>query len=319
MEYGYDRVNGGLDKIIDNYNPNNHQKYVNDWRNYVENNLKKWNEKSAKDAFELWTSYFIPLINAVKGYNEYKPNMDPNESASLSMTIKVNGKEVRINNLFDKKLIDNGVYKTVSSTRLTALSAKNFTNPVNYIKSNKENPYKVKLVPKFAYITKYLGKIAENENEKKESISGGNKVYIDYDVDVDSKGTTYPMEIKVDGLLSNDSNIINDKCNITLKKLDILYRPIDVKNPFINDKWNKGENWVNSKFDFTQTINPNTWNVKSLKNVEISGSQIAKIKKSNSDYTKSGDSPYLGICDRNGFGKKDEITEEICEVIKGLK
>ena len=96
---------------------------------------------------------------------------------------------------------------------------------------------------------------------------------------------------------------------------EIKYRPIDINNPFINDSWEKGENWVNSQYDYTGIIDKDIWNKRALYNINLSKDDISAIKKSN--YNNRGYNPYLGLCDKQDDKLKDSITKNvICKYIK---
>ena len=325
VEYGYTKyVTGGLLSFIDSYDEKNHQKSKDAYANYVNKYLYEANanakpseknkfKNAASDAFALWNDYFEPLLASVRGYNSFTPSMEFDEKAVLSMTPKINGVEETFENSFEKKTITTGEYVTISSSTVN-LGTGFLTNPKNYKKSNVDNPYKIKLVPKLAYITKALGEVTASKNK---SINGGNKVYIDTKTDAG----TYPFTIEVSGVTNvngdknNDVTIVDDKCNILINDMDIIYRPIDIKNPFINSEWNKGENWTNSKYNFINTIKANTWSNTAMKTVTITNDQIDEIKKDNASYTNDGNSPYLGICDRLS-GTDNDI---ICKALKNLK
>ena len=95
--------------------------------------------------------------------------------------------------------------------------------------------------------------------------------------------------------------------------MDIRYRSIDVSNPFINDKWQKGKNWVNDKYDFTQAIHANTWNVAQKAEITLQSKEIDEVKSSN----RSNYDAYMGLCDK--ANKPTGIDAKICNVVSKLK
>ncbi len=121
------------------------------------------------------------------------------------------------------------------------------------------------------------------------------------------------MIIKVSGLASNDSKVNNDKCTFRVVNIPLTYRPIDVSNPFINDSWEKGVNWVNKLYDFTRVIHADTWRESAYNTIKLSPSDIVDIQVSNSK--NKALSPYLGLCDKIDTASQDVITKKLCAAI----
>ena len=193
------------------------------------------------------------------------------------------------------------------------LGVKGIKNPKNYEKSSEKNPRIVKLYPKETYIN--IATSTEQDSAEK-AVNGGNKIYIDYNTDINNEDYEInPLEIKITGLAA-DSIIENKKCTINVKDVEYSYRPIDVANPFINSKWEKGENWINDEYDFTKTIHSNTWSESTRNEISIPANDISEIKNSNANYQRSNYSPYMGICDLLDGNDLDSITKAICNKIK---
>ena len=151
----------------------------------------------------------------------------------------------------------------------------------------------------------------------KNTIDGGNKIYTDMATDVTNENTSYPINITIGGLGSNDSSVTNDKCNLKIIESKYIYRPIDVSNPFISNSWQKGKNWVNETFDFTKVINKDTWQDNSKRKViTLTAKDIAKLKESNAKAWQDTNSPYLGLCISQEETLQDEITKKLCSIIK---
>jgi len=184
--------------------------------------------------------------------------------------------------------------------------------PEYYVISNENDPRVLKFIPSNAYLDKYLGlSISTTDND---TINGGNKIYVDYKIDSTTNSKPYNMTINVTGLGSNRSSVINAKCDLKIGGEELLYRPIDVSNPFINSKWNIGENWLNSKYSFTNTIKSNIWAMNKLYDIKLSNEDIASLKESNRTYKDKY--PYLGLCERMNTPLQDNITKRLCGIIK---
>ena len=316
VEYGYTKHDHaeGLLWYVKNYNPKKAKESKEQYKNYIDKYLKPKHKQGANDAFYLWNTYYEPLLNAITSYNEYDPNDGYNEAAQLSIPITVNGKEKTIKSTFTTiGTIDKGNYRTLTSTVVDLAGqsgVKKLENPKNYIKSSESAPRKVKLVPEEVYFEKGTGTLTKTPTD----MSGGNKVYFDYDTDLKE----YTMTINVTGLGTNESKINNNKCKVSIKDLDIVYRPIELKNPFINSNWDKGENWVNNKYNFTKTIHKATWSEPTLKTINLKSNQIAALQTSTKKYISNGYYPYLGICDTIKTTSQDEITKSLCKTLKSL-
>ena len=178
------------------------------------------------------------LKGMVNAYNGIDLADTSDEQASLNISYKVNGKAADVNSEFETKIINEGkgnIYNAVS----VSLKAKDVTEPKSYTWSNTSDPKIIKLVP----VKKYI-----------DGLDGGNKVYIDYNTDPG----TYPIQINVSNI-AGKNQVNNNMCKLKVTREEILYRPIDVSNPFINNKWEPGANWINSELDFRNIIHANIW------------------------------------------------------------
>ena len=119
------------------------------------------------------------------------------------------------------------------------------------------------------------------------------------------------MTVEIKGLGTNDSSAKDDKCNLRVIDSTYIYRPIDVKNPFISESWEKGENWSNNKYDFTSVIHSTTWSESTDKKIKITAKDIEELQTSNWYKIRDNRSPYIGLCD----SPEDEVTKRICSAL----
>ncbi len=104
-----------------------------------------------------------------------------------------------------------------------------------------------------------------------------------------------------------------ETCGLTVKDKEIVFRAINLSDPFIQqlDSNHKiGENWKNSKFDFTNIIDKNTWsNASQFNEVRIDQTVGKLIKEELSKQYNS----YLGSC---ATGTDKGTTPQICALYK---
>ena len=194
-----------------------------EWETYINTNIL--NKNGITDVSELYTLWTIAeeLQNAVKSYNEYTPSNLYNEKSEITIKTKEKGKEV-INKYELLQIVnDKGTNKT-SIMKDIKLNIPLVTDPKNYTLSS-ETPRKIKLIPKRACIDRSTGKITTIDGNKcpNNTIDGGNKIYTNLITDVNVGDDTYPINITVTGLGSNDSEIINNKCNLKIKDNKYIY------------------------------------------------------------------------------------------------
>ena len=218
------------------------------------------------------------------------------------MGYKVNGEYKNKSNNFITHVISKGI-GTYTSRNIIDLGIVGVSNPYNYVWTNASNPRIVKMIPQVTFIDSFTGE------ESNSGLDGGNKIYIDYNTNVGE----YDLYIKSLGIAGPNNTITNDKCKINVNNVKLTYRPIDITNPFINDSWKKGVNWINDDFDFTSTIKKNTWEGNSLYSIYLTSKQISELKESNLNNRDLY--PYLGLCDNPRVTNKDNITQYICQKI----
>ncbi len=307
------RIKAIDNKLIEYVNKND----ITGWENYVNNNiLHKNGINDASELFRLWT-IAEELRNAVSAYNNYPPSNKYDENSKMTISTTEKGKDVSNTYELLKIINDEGTYQK-SNVSNKKLDVSGVTDPQNYILSSK-TPRKVKLIPKRVCIDKGTGKITTIEGDKcpKNAIDGGNKIYTSLLTDVTGNNKTYQISIIVEGLGTNGSLVINDKCNLKVEESKYIYRPIDLENPFINSSWKKGENWVNDKYDFTKVIHANTWSDNTnRKIITLTANEISALKESNNRAWADKNSPYMGLCDKQSEKLQDEITRKLCSLIK---
>ena len=187
-----------------------------------------------------------------------------------------------------------------SSRSIVNLGVSGVANPYNYTWSNVSNPRIVQMIPSVTYIDSFLG---ENSSS---GLDGGNKVYTDYYTDLGE----YTLKINVQGIAGPRNTITNNQCKLNVGEVNLLYRPIDVSNPFINASWKKGVNWTNEEYDFTKTIHASTWSGGSLYSIYLTDSQIEDLRSSTS--SNRDQLPYYGLCNNPKISNKDNVTQYIC-------
>ena len=186
------------------------------------------------------------LKNLVKKYNNFDPARSYTENTTLSVSYQVGKKNTSVTSNFITTTIQKGE-GTYSNKNTVKLGVSGVTNPISYRWTNESKPSVIKLIPPKTYLN-------SNGEVSNKGIDGGNKIYVDYY----ATPGTYTMNVKVSGLGGN--NIVNNKkCKLKVIDQEIIYRPIDVSNPFINNKWTPGTNWVNDLFDFRNVIKADIW------------------------------------------------------------
>ena len=121
----------------------------------------------------------------------------------------------------------------------------------------------------------------------------------------------YSVNISNLGLGHKWSN--NETCSIAIKDKEIVFRSINLNDPFIqqlDSDHQIGENWKNSKFDFTNIIDKNTWSNPSQYNQVRIDEQVGKLIKE--ELSKQYAS-YLGSCSK---GTDKGTTPQICALYK---
>ena len=283
-----------------------------------------------KDQYITLRNEMINMQNDLKNeVTEYKNfNFLPTnvtETASVTVNYTVLNEPVSSTKKFLTSQINAGAG---TKTNVTEIKLPENITVHNFTWSNESNPRIVKLIPTKTFFDKNTG----NESTTGE-IDGGNKIYLDYNVDptvCDEKNKTkcnyYTLDISVNGINngnaltdSNDgANVTNNFCKIKVDDAKIVYRPIDVANPFISSDWESskmGKNWRNDYFDFTSTIHATTWSEELRTIIDLTSDQVEKLKNS----TNADPSTYLGICEKYKpelYPNDGGVTSYICNKIK---
>ena len=89
-------------------------------------------------------------------------------------------------------------------------------------------------------------------------------------------------------------NIKLDGCSYTSSNTDILYRQIDVVDPFLktyNAERKVGKNYLNSKYNFVNIIKSDIWSQSYAYQYLLSKANVDSIRK---DTAEEGITSYLG-------------------------
>ena len=222
--------------------------YNQNWINQLNADLKKTSKSSEKkeinSLIKTYEKKINDLKNMVKTYRNYNVTKGYDEATALSIDYKISNKPSNVTSNFETVVIKE-VNGKKSNEKKVKLNISGVTDPYDYDWNSERE---IKLIPAKVYINKDTGKPDSS------GIDGGNKVYVDYYID---KGT-YTMNIKVSNVGGNNT-INNNKCKLKIKDQELLYRPIDLSNPFISEKWTPGSNWVNDLFDFSKIIDSDIW------------------------------------------------------------
>ena len=282
---------------------------VSAWDKYMED-LEKIDGKlftsDTKSFIIWWYKVGKALEELIDNYNKFEPTKESTEQANFTMKYLINGseKEQVYTTSFERDSTSCKPVKTIKKTYSISNKPKWIESPKQFVTVYEKH---VNLYPESVTIDKTSGDVT---NKATNVLEGGNKIYIDND----AKAQTIPLSIVVTELARNKSKITNNACSIKISDLNLLYRPIDITNPFISDSWEKGENWINSVYDFTSTIHSNVWSGNSLYKIKLSADMVNEIQKSNK--VNKSDSPYLGLCDKYDNVYPDDATKYLCSIIK---
>ena len=245
---------------------------------------------------------FTELKNIAKAFNDWTSTI--NDVPSVEMTINTNPKIV-VNN-FVSNIVNTGEASSKEITKTHTL--RDGTKVYDFKISNQSNPRKIEYVTPVTELDAISGKVATSATTSR--ISGGNKIYTDLDV----KPGSYRVDIKVNNIPASKT-VTNDKCILNiLDGKNLLYRIIDVTNPFISDDYKKGENWENGQFDYTQIIDKDIWSKNGLYVFDLLKETLQALKKSNGGNIDK----YLGTCNLPN-NAMDEVTKMICGIINNAQ
>lgn len=301
----------------DAYKKNNDKEFDNFFKKLQEIDKKDFTKKTQSYMYELHR-LARDLEDIVNAYNNFNTEKEYKEGATLKLDYKIgdNNKKTFTYN-FDSSTSSTKPTKTVSKTHSNIHSA------ASWLKSPQDYTSKytmtTSLYPKMTYVDKNNGTIYTEK--KANTIPAGNKIYIDDNAYIDPKTNSQkisPIKITVTGLGGNESTVENNKCSLVVKSSDMKYRPISLTNPFINSSWKKGENWVNSEYDFTKAIHATTWNEATLYDIGLTAKQLNSLRENTYKYLNSGYAPYLGLCNLLSQTEinNNETLRTICNVIK---
>jgi len=138
----------------------------------------------------------------------------------------------------------------------------------------------------------------------------GSQFFVSDSRDAVGKDYTYKVEATNLGYKNFGSN--NTKCNIEIVDNDIIYRHVDLNDPFIkktNSGHQIGHNWLNNKYNFTQIIKSDIWSQdKEYKTITLDNNTNKTIKSE----TKGNTSYYTGSCDTNS-------KSTVCNILNNSK
>ena len=123
----------------------------------------------------------------------------------------------------------------------------------------------------------------------------------------------YKYNVTVSNLGLGHKWVNKETCVIGVKEKEIVFRSINLNDPFIqalDSNHEIGENWKNSKYDFTGIIDPNTWSNPSQFNTVTITQEIGKLIKNELARQYSS---YLGSCAK---GTDQGKTPQLCALYK---
>ena len=281
--------NFNYDKFVDDYN------YYNDLLN------KSTNDKDK-------ASYTKKIMDMNTELNNYTSNSDGSSlsiykdkfvSQSATMNIKYYSSKSIDEIVYQDKSLDTNIYCQMNKTyKLDNLNnidlneSYDFTCTFNGVKTL-ELPYKC---------INIKTALAENcDSSSKLQLNGGNNYYVDtskkggyISINIPSVGY-FNTDIYLDGTKKNKDDKYLCSFNM-LDKENIIYRQIDVSDPFVKSLDNSrsvGNNYLNNNYNFINIIDSNIWNRNYMFKYQLSKQNVSNIIKSTSDSNSKVDS-YLG-------------------------
>ncbi len=128
-----------------------------------------------------------------------------------------------------------------------------------------------------------------------------------------AKRTDYKYNVTISNLGLGHKWVNKETCALGVKEKEIVFRSINLNDPFIqalDSNHEIGENWKNSKYDFTGIIDKNTWSNPSQFNTVTIDQQIGKLIKNELARQYSS---YLGSCAK---GTDQGKTPQLCALYK---
>ena len=312
--FKYDIIIDESDKVVATFDKDKWIKHYNDYYN----EMKKY--KNDNPWYWYYKRNIDNLVSNLEYYNNNYINWNIKEKdikIGFNISYKENGKThtMEYNNFIKDTNASKQTKNVISKTPITInVNGEKYTtyNIEQTIKSTtKMIPNNVTLTRQSRYLT--IGTSVNSSNQA----SGGNKIYITINEDNKKKivyldDGTYNINLTV----NIDGNVItNNKCPLVIKSTNLIYRIINVTNPFINKNYPRGVNWLNSTYDYTKVIRSDTWTRNPQLVINLSPNDIKKIQKDNDDNWNKGKSTYLGKCytPQNLWSEADKI---VCSKIK---
>lgn len=255
----------------------------------------------------------LELESIVKYYNDNYVNITnknfftPVPEVKLNFKYKSDGKELEQTASFSINESKSNMYPTIekadkkqvlyiAETKIT----KNKVETFNFIYNNKNNPSKLYYLPQEQTLNKRTGELGSDY-----PVNGYNRIYTDKQK-VDAG--VYDVSIKVEhlGVEGNEYELPNNNCKLSYQESELLFRVIEVSNPFISSTYVPGINWKDGRYgyNFTGIIDNLVWSKKVSSEVILDSSMIKVIQKDNSI------EKYLGTCDLK------TSNNQICDLIK---
>ena len=239
----------------------------------VENSIKVKHEKEKTKYISNWNSNY--------------------DFTKITAVLKVDDDE--------ENLITSGVFKSNNSCQIKENQKIILNNKAYSINTNYEckEDYKIEYELPEVCLNLTTGK-PEKCGDSSNQIAGGKKYYIDLNktsgnIELNLKNLGY--DAKWNLVLKNcsyKSGLIKDK---------ILYRQIDVSDPFISSNKDRtiGKNYKNDKYNFVSIIKANIWSIEEFDyRFSLSKINVSQIKKDSGTSTVS----YLGTDCRINADKK---------------
>lgn len=245
------------------------------------NNVKKNIENATSDADKRTNENKLnDLKEILYNYNNWESNYNLGD-----ITAKLKDEQTTNNINFIEK--DNDINRGTKTKKSdNNLGITGLTDPIDF-------EYAETLTKTFTLPTAYYNanKIVYNACDGCIKLSNqyyisDNRKYID---------TDYRYTINVNGLGYNKSwNVKTNDCSLKVVEDPIIYRPIEVSDPFlesVDSNRQTGRNWKNGLFDFTNIIKEDIWTKDSLYVFNITNQNVKSIRKNNSEL---GANAYLG-------------------------
>lgn len=271
------------------------------WNHYYNNEIKYY--QNASKESEEWFSRNNAIKKLKEIANEFS-NWEAKieDNPTIEVSIDTSPKIVVKN--FTSRVINNGTFVKKNGKKHQLSDG----TVIYDFEINSSTPREIEYIPPKVELDAKTGQVATTVTTNK--VNGGNKIYTDLNV----KPGTYNIDIKVNNVKSMKT-VSNNKCAINfLDKKDLLYRIIDVTNPFISEDYEKGSNWKNNQFDYTQVIDKDIWSKNGLYVFNLLKETIQALQKSNGNNIDK----YLGTCNLPN-NAMDEVTKKICNIINSAK